>query len=88
MTSGTYERGFELGGVRYHHILDTGTGWPVQNGLVSLTVFAGSSALADALSTACFVLGIEKGSILLAEYDAEGIFVTDNYELILTDGVK
>ncbi len=88
VTSGTYERGFELGGVRYHHILDTGTGWPVQNGLVSLTVFAGSSALADALSTACFVLGIEKGSILLAEYDAEGIFVTDNYELILTDGVK
>ncbi len=88
VTSGTYERGFDLDGVRYHHILDTRTGWPIQNGIASLTVFTKSSALADALSTACFALGIEKGSLLLAEYDADGVFVTNNSEMILTDGLK
>ena len=60
VTSGTYERGFDLNGVRYHHILDPKTGMPVQNGLASVTIVGTRSALCDALSTACFMLGEEK----------------------------
>ncbi len=87
VTSGTYERGFDLDGVRYHHILDTATGYPVQNGLSSATVIAAESALADALSTAIFSLGIERGAALIEGYPgAEAIFITDAGEVILTSG--
>lgn len=88
VTSGTYERGFDLDGVRYHHILDTETGMPVQNGLASVTVLGESSAAADALSTACFALGVEKGSELLEKYGMEGVFVDYSGKVHLTDGLK
>lgn len=55
-TSGSYEAGFEHRGRRYHHLLDPRTGYPVPR-LGGVTVIAASCALADALATACFVLG-------------------------------
>jgi len=55
-TSANYERGWEIGGRRYGHLLDPRTGWPA-TGCLSVTVFASSAALADALSTAFFILG-------------------------------
>lgn len=58
-TSGTAVQWFRHGGRRYGHILDPRTGWPV-DGLLSVTVLAPDAALADALSTAFFVLGVEK----------------------------
>lgn len=75
VTSGTYERGFDLGGVRYHHILDPETGMPVQNGLASITIVGTRSALCDALSTACFVLGEEKSRPVLDRYGVRAIFL-------------
>lgn len=87
-TSGTYERYFDYGGVRYHHILDPKTGYPVQNGLVSVTVVADSGLLSDALSTACFVLGVEKGAELAKEYGCETVFITDSGEVLVSDGLK
>ena len=45
VTSGTYERGFDLDGVRYHHLLSAETGWPVQNELASVTIFSLRSLL-------------------------------------------
>lgn len=75
VTSGTYERGFDLDGVRYHHILDPKTGMPVQNGLASVTILTESSAVADALSTACFVLGPDGSAELLASCNARAIFL-------------
>jgi len=79
VTSGVYERGFTLDGVRYHHILDTKTGWPVQNGVASLTILTEKSFLADALSTAVFVLGVEDGLDFVNAYDGvEAIFITDD----------
>lgn len=75
VTSGTYERGFDLDGVRYHHILDPKTGMPVQNGLASVTIIGTQSALCDALSTACFVLGEEKSRPVLERYGVHAIFL-------------
>ena len=65
VTSGIYERGFDLDGVRYHHLLSSETGWPVQNELASVTIFSESSMEGDALSTAAFVLGTEEGLKLI-----------------------
>ena len=58
-TSGNYENYFEMDGVRYGHILNPRTGWPVQ-GLAACTVIAPTCIDSDAMATACFVYGMEK----------------------------
>ncbi|GAB5443933.1 MAG: FAD:protein FMN transferase [Fuerstiella sp.] len=58
-TSGSNIQFFRVGTRRYGHILDPRTAWPTE-GMLSATVFAESAAIADALSTAFFVLGVEK----------------------------
>jgi thiamine biosynthesis lipoprotein len=60
-SSGDYERRFEHDGVRYGHIIDPRTGWPVSNGMCSVTALAPSCLQAGVLSTTVFVLGREKG---------------------------
>ena len=76
VTSGIYERGFDLDGVRYHHLLSAETGWPVQNELASVTVFSDSSMEGDALSTAAFVLGPEEGLKLIESLEGiEAVFI-------------
>ena len=60
-SSGDYERGFEHDGVRYGHILDPRTGWPVSNGMFSVTALGPSCLQAGVLSTAVFVLGRKDG---------------------------
>lgn len=64
-TSGDYERFFVKDGIRYHHIIDPRTGWPAR-GIRSVTVIGPDTMTTDALSTAIFVLGPEKG-LQLAE---------------------
>ncbi len=87
VTSGIYERGFDLDGVRYHHLLDPGTGWPVQNELAAVTIFSDSSLMGDALSTAAFVLGTEKGGELIESLDGvEALFVDRDRNITVTSG--
>jgi len=89
VTSGIYERYFEENGKRYHHILDTYTGYPVENDLASVTIFSDSSIDADALSTSIFSLGLKEGiKQVEAIPDTEAIFVTKDYKVYITSGVK
>ncbi len=81
-TSGSYEQQFEKDGEVFHHILNPETGYPANNGLLSVTVLSQSGILSDALSTACFVLGQEKGMALAKEFGCHAIFVTENKEII------
>lgn len=83
-TSGDYEKFFIRDGVRYHHILDPKTGFPANNGLRAVTVIGENGAMADALSTAAFVLGYEKGSLLLERFGYEGIFITEDKTIVTT----
>lgn len=87
-TSGDYERYVMTDGVRYHHILDPATGYPVRSGLCSVTVVCDSGLLADALSTACFVLGPEQGLTLAEDYGAEALLVEEDGTLHMTEGMK
>lgn len=83
-TSGSYEKVFEQDGVLYHHILDPVTGYPVENELISVTIVCGRGALSDALSTACFVLGIERSLPLLDQFGAEAVFITVDDRILVT----
>ena len=87
-TSGDYERYMEVGGVRYHHILDPATGQPADSGLTSVTIVTKDGMLSDALSTACFVLGREKGMEMAVEYGAEALFVESGGEIFMTPGME
>lgn len=86
-TSGNYEKYFEENGKTYHHILDPKTGYPAESGLKSVTVIAKNGLYSDALSTACFVLGIEKSKELLKEYNAEAIFVDNENNVYVADSL-
>ena len=92
VTSGVYERYFEENGVRYHHILDPKTGCPAESGLVSVTVLCENGAWADALSTACFVLGPDGALALRDDLADQGtnfelILATDDGRVLYTDGL-
>lgn len=87
-TSGDYEKYFISKGKRYHHILNPDTGYPAESGLISVTVVCDNGLESDGLSTACFVLGKEKGMELLAEYEAEGIIVDEQKNVYVTEGLS
>ncbi|MCK9438170.1 MAG: FAD:protein FMN transferase [Synergistaceae bacterium] len=81
VTSGAYERYFESGGIRYHHIFDTATGYPALSDLASVTIISEDSTDADALSTALFVMGFERGISLLRELkNVEAVLVAKKTE--------
>jgi thiamine biosynthesis lipoprotein len=74
-TSGDYEKFFEHDGKRYCHLIDPRSGYPVQD-IASVTVLADTTMQADALSTAAFILGPEKGFALLEQLPkVEGVMV-------------
>lgn len=87
-TSGDYERGLIKNGVRYHHILDPKTGFPVKVSR-SVTVMAKKAIVADAWSTALFVLGVQKGMPLVESLpELEAVFVDDKNQVHVSSGLK
>lgn len=79
VTSGTYERYIKADITLYHHILDPETGYACDTDLMSATIIADSSMQADAFSTICILLGLEKATELIEKEDGvEAIFI-DNY---------
>ncbi len=87
-TSGDYERYVEVNGKRYHHIIDPSTGWPAESGVSSVTILTKKGLESDALSTACFILGVDEGLKLAQKYDAEVLFVDVSGEITMSDGME
>ena len=89
VTSGVYERCFELEGKQYHHILNPATGYPYENGLLSVTILSDSSADGDGLSTTCFSLGLEKGMELINSLDGiYACFIDEDYNIYYSEGME
>ena len=89
VTSGIYERYFEVDGVHYHHILDPDTGYPVWNGVESLTIVTSDSITADGLSTALFAMGREAALEYAAAHDnVDVIIVDDQSNIYLSEGIR
>lgn len=87
VTSGGYERFFTQDGKSYHHIIDPDTGYPAQSGIISATVISKDDALADALSTALFVMGPEKAERFWRETDGFDMILITEKEILITDGI-
>jgi thiamine biosynthesis lipoprotein len=85
-TSGDYRNFFEVNGIRYSHVIDPNSGYPVSNGVVSVSILAGDCTSADGLATAIMVMGPEKGLALVNRFDGvEGLIVVENPDGSLTD---
>lgn len=90
-TSGDYRNFFEHDDRRYSHIIDPRSGRPVEHDLVSATIVAPTTALADAYATAVLVSGPDEGLAMLRRRGLDGMLIlrTDNgFEQLLTPGFR
>ena len=87
-TSGTYERCFTTDGRKYHHILDTRTGYPVSADMESVTVVTQSAADADCLCTVCIIEGFDKAMDLIENTEnTEAVFILSDGSIKTTSGL-
>lgn len=87
ITSGSYERYFEVDGQKYHHILDPRTGYPAGE-LMSATVVGPSAMVGDILATAVMVLGVRGLDYLEDLKDYEGLVISQEGEIIMTSAFE
>lgn len=89
VSSGTYERFFIQDDVRYHHILNTETGYPEQNKMLSVSIISDLSVDGDALSTTVFLLGLEKGYEYVETLEnIDAVFIMEDHSVYVTSGLK
>lgn len=88
VTSGIYERYFEHENIIYHHVLDPATGYPAETGILSVTVIADNSALADSLSTACLILGVDEGMKLAESFSTDTVFLLKDGGVTVSSNLK
>lgn len=88
VTSGDYERYYEVDGVRYHHIVDPRTGYPSRSNLRSVTLIGESAMELDALSTAIFALGAEEGLPLAERAGVESVVVTNALDVFCSERLR
>ena len=88
VTSGGYERYFEKNGQAYHHIIDPATGKNPENDVLSVTIISEDGTLADAFSTACFVLGKDKGMELAEKCGVDAVFYTGSGQVYHTPDLE
>ena len=80
-TSGDYRNFFMVDGIRYAHVIDPRTGYPISNGVASVTIIADTCTFADGLATAIMVMGPEKGLDLINRLDAvEGLIIVEQMD--------
>jgi thiamine biosynthesis lipoprotein len=87
-TSGAYERFFTANGRRYHHIMDTRTGYPVENGVEAVTVISGRLRNADGPSLSIMTLGVEKGLALAERLGIDAVIIGSDRTLHMTPGAR
>ncbi len=87
VTSGDYQRGYEVNGAYYHHIIDPDTLFPARL-YRAVTVVCESSSLADALSTALFLLPMDEGQALLDKCSAEAVWIDMDGNLHYSPGFQ
>lgn len=89
VTSGNYERYFEEDGKLYHHIIDPKTGYPAENNLLSVSIISKNSFDADALSTAVYVMGLERGMQFIEKMEnIDVMFITKELDVYFSSGLK
>lgn len=89
VTSGNYERYFEEDDKLYHHIIDPKTGYPAENNLLSVSIISRNSFDADALSTAVYVMGLERGMEFIENIDDVNVmFITKELDVYLSSGLE
>lgn len=89
VTSGVYQRYFQENGQVYHHILDPDNGYPVDNGLLSVSIISAKSLDCDALSTSVFALGLEDGMELVNSLEGVwAVFVDKDFNVYYSDGFE
>ena len=87
VTSGDYQRGYSVDGAYYHHIIDPDTLFPAKLWR-AVTVVCEDSGLADALSTALFILPMEDGLSLLERFHAHALWVDAGGKILYSPGFK
>lgn len=92
ITSGGYERFFvdEESGLTYQHILDPSTGIPAESDLLSVTIISEDGMLADCLSTALYIMGLDKASDFWRNYSDQfqAVFIDTDNRIYVTEGLK
>ncbi len=88
VTSGVYERFSIKNNKVYSHIINPKTAYPIVGDILSISIISNKSIDGDGLSTGLYILGIEKSLKILKKLGLNGIFITKNKEIIITEGIR